>query len=73
MAKPEFTQTEPTAPAEPGFTQADIDQFVERAQNRAANRTRASAAALNMLAREGNFAGGAAVEGGGFSKHDTRI
>jgi soluble lytic murein transglycosylase-like protein len=65
MAKPEFTQTEPTAPAEPGFNQADIDQFVETAQNRAANRTRASAAALNMLAREGNFAGGAAVEGGG--------
>lgn len=65
MKKPEFTGKEPTAPEDPGFDQAEIDKFVETSRARAANRTRASAAALNMLGREGNFAGGFAIEGGG--------
>lgn len=31
-----FTGVEPTAPTQPGFTQADIDQFQKEAQGRAA-------------------------------------
>ena len=64
VTKPEFTLTEPTAPSDPGFDQAEIDSFIEASQGRARRRGAANAAALNVLGQGGNFSAGAGVQGG---------
>ena len=65
LTQPTFTQTEPTAPAEPGFDQAEIDAFVAESQAKARRRGMANAAALNVLGQGGNYSTAAAVQGGG--------
>ena len=64
VTKPEFTLTEPTAPSDPGFDQAEIDSFIKASQGRARRRGAANAAALNVLGQGGNFSAGAGVQGG---------
>ena len=64
VKKPEFTLTEPTAPADPGFDQAELDEFIKASQGRARRRGAANAAALNVLGQGGNFTAGAGVQGG---------
>lgn len=44
----DFTEKEPTAPTEPGFTQDDIDQFNEAAQQRAVRNRNMMTTALNV-------------------------
>jgi len=44
-----FTEVEPTAPDEPGFTQDDIDQFNAAAQQRAVNNRNMMTTALNVV------------------------
>ena len=46
----------PVAPEDPGFSGADVDEFVEQAGKRATDRGRANAAALNVFAQSGNYA-----------------
>jgi len=65
LKQPTFTQTEPTAPADPGFDQAEIDAFVAESQAKARRRGMANAAALNVLGQGGNYSTAAAVQGGG--------
>ena len=64
LTKPEFSLTEPTAPSDPGFDQAEIDAFVKESQGRARRRGMANAAALNVLGQGGNFTAGAGIQGG---------
>jgi hypothetical protein len=46
----------PVAPEDPGFSGADVDEFVEQAGKRATDRGKANAAALNVFAQSGNYA-----------------
>ncbi len=46
----------PVAPEDPGFSGADVDEFVEQASKRATDRGKANAAALNVFAQSGNYA-----------------
>ena len=64
VKKPEFSLTEPTAPGDPGFDQAELDNFIKASQGRARRRGAANAAALNVLGQGGNFTAGAGVQGG---------
>tara|TARA_R100001440_G_scaffold45581_1_gene65242 strand:- start:337 stop:2304 length:1968 start_codon:yes stop_codon:yes gene_type:complete len=64
VTKPEFSLTEPTAPGDPGFDQAELDNFIKASQGRARRRGAANAAALNVLGQGGNFTAGAGVQGG---------
>ena len=64
VTKPEFTLTEPAAPADPGFDQAELDEFIKASQGRARRRGAANAAALNVLGQGGNFSAGAGIQGG---------
>ena len=61
-----FTEVEPTAPDEPGFTQDDIDQFNAAAQQRAVNNRNMMTTALNVVRNPDayNFGGFGFAEGG---------
>ena len=64
VTKPEFSWTHRTAPGDPGFDQAELDNFIKASQGRARRRGAANAAALNVLGQGGNFTAGAGVQGG---------
>jgi hypothetical protein len=72
LADPAFTGTapvfkgggEPTAPVDPGFSQGDIDAFIDEATGRATRRGQTAATAFNVLSQGGNFATAPQVQGG---------
>ena len=72
LADPTFTGTapvfkggaEPTAPADPSFSQGDIDAFIDEATARATRRGQTAATAFNVLSQGGNFATAPQVQGG---------
>jgi len=72
LADPAFTGTapvfkgggEPTAPVDPGFSQGDIDSFIDEATGRATRRGQTAATAFNVLSQGGNFATAPQVQGG---------
>lgn len=72
LADPAFTGTapvfkgggEPTAPADPSFSQGDIDAFIDEATGRATRRGQTAATAFNVLSQGGNFATAPQVQGG---------
>lgn len=73
----EFTLTQPTAPADPGFTGEDVEAFMEKARGRAQRRGNAMATAQGLMGRPSGgvggtqpvitIAGGAGPNLGGFS------
>ena len=72
LADPAFTGTapvfkggaEPTAPVDPGFSQGDIDAFIDEATARATRRGQTAATAFNVFQQGGNFATAPQVQGG---------
>ena len=72
LADPTFTGTapvfkggaEPTAPADPSFSQGDIDAFIDEATARATRRGQTAATAFNIFQQGGNFATAPQVQGG---------
>ena len=72
LADPTFTGTapvfkggaEPTAPADPSFSQGDIDAFIDEATARATRRGQTAATAFNVFQQGGNFATAPQVQGG---------
>ena len=72
LADPAFTGTapvfkggvEPTAPVDPGFSQGDIDAFIDEATARATRRGQTAATAFNVFQQGGNFATAPQIQGG---------
>jgi hypothetical protein len=72
LADPTFTGTapvfkggaEPTAPADPSFSQGDIDAFIDEATARATRRGQTAATAFNVFQQGGNYATAPQVQGG---------
>jgi len=72
LADPTFTGTapvfkggaEPTAPVDPGFSQGDIDAFIDEATARATRRGQTAATAFNIFQQGGNYATAPQVQGG---------
>ena len=72
LADPTFTGTapvfkggaEPTAPADPSFSQGDIDAFIDEATARATRRGQTAATAFNIFQQGGNYATAPQVQGG---------
>ena len=72
LADPTFTGTapvfkggaEPIAPVDPGFSQGDIDAFIDEATARATRRGQTAATAFNIFQQGGNFATAPQVQGG---------
>ena len=72
LADPAFTGTapvfkggaEPIAPVDPGFSQGDIDAFIDEATARATRRGQTAATAFNVFQQGGNFATAPQVQGG---------
>ena len=72
LADPTFTGSapvfkggaEPTAPADPSFSQGDIDAFIDEATARATRRGQTAATAFNIFQQGGNFATAPQVQGG---------
>tara|TARA_R100001591_G_scaffold19460_2_gene26002 strand:+ start:1360 stop:3780 length:2421 start_codon:yes stop_codon:yes gene_type:complete len=72
LADPTFTGTapvfkggaEPIAPVDPGFSQGDIDAFIDEATARATRRGQTAATAFNIFQQGGNYATAPQVQGG---------